>query len=78
MGLSLGYPTNLTSLSGHFNVFGKVVICFMMLRGRHRGLPYALDRAINLPSDIVGSEDKAERYRDQDDRESVLDKAGNF
>lgn len=38
----------------------------MMLRGRHRGLPYALDRAINLPSDIVGGEE-GERYRDRDD-----------
>jgi len=46
-----------------------------MLRGRHRGLPYALDRAINLPSDILGGEDKAERYRDQDNRESVLEGA---
>jgi len=33
-----------------FGVFGKVVICFMMIRGRHRGLPYALDRAIMLPT----------------------------
>ncbi|KAL7775760.1 hypothetical protein CFE70_009604 [Pyrenophora teres f. teres 0-1] len=69
VGLSLGYPTNATSLSGHFNVFGKVVICFMMLRGRHRGLPYALDRAINLPSDIVGGEEESERYRDKDDED---------
>jgi Trk-type K+ transport system membrane component len=51
VGLSLGYPTNLTSLSGHFNVFSKLVICAMMIRGRHRGLPYAIDRTITLPSD---------------------------
>ncbi|KAI0584579.1 Potassium transport protein 1 [Pyrenophora tritici-repentis] len=69
VGLSLGYPTNATSLSGHFNVFGKVVICFMMLRGRHRGLPYALDRAINLPSDIVGGDDEQEKYRDKEDED---------
>ncbi|KAI0579856.1 Potassium transport protein 1 [Pyrenophora tritici-repentis] len=69
VGLSLGYPTNATSLSGHFNVFGKVVICFMMLRGRHRGLPHALDRAINLPSDIVGGDDEQEKYRDKEDED---------
>ncbi|KAJ4127711.1 hypothetical protein NW768_007983 [Fusarium equiseti] len=53
VGLSLGYPTVATSLCGMFGVFGKVVICFMMIRGRHRGLPYALDRAIMLPTGQV-------------------------
>ena len=51
VGLSLGYPTVMTSLSGKFSVFSKLVICAMMIRGRHRGLPYALDRAIMLPGD---------------------------
>ncbi|KAJ3537159.1 hypothetical protein NM208_g6428 [Fusarium decemcellulare] len=50
VGLSLGYPTVATSLSGKFKTFSKVVICLMMIRGRHRGLPYALDRAIMLPN----------------------------
>ncbi|KAH7147926.1 cation transport protein-domain-containing protein [Fusarium sp. MPI-SDFR-AT-0072] len=50
VGLSLGYPTVSTSLSGLFGTFGKAVICLMMIRGRHRGLPYALDRAIMLPT----------------------------
>lgn len=35
----------------------------MMIRGRHRGLPYALDRAITLPSDR--KEDGEARYRDE-------------
>ncbi|KNG50912.1 potassium transport protein 1 [Stemphylium lycopersici] len=64
VGLSLGYSDNLASLSGQFTLFGKLVICAMMLRGRHRGLPYGLDRAINLPSDLVGEEE--ERYKDED------------
>ncbi|KAF3912609.1 hypothetical protein AA313_de0206277 [Arthrobotrys entomopaga] len=51
VGLSLGHPTVLTSLCGKFTPFSKLVICAMMIRGRHRGLPYALDRAIMLPSD---------------------------
>ncbi|EGU87904.1 hypothetical protein FOXB_01590 [Fusarium oxysporum f. sp. conglutinans Fo5176] len=48
--LSLGYPTVSTSLSAMFGTFGKAVICLMMIRGRHRGLLYALDRAIMLPT----------------------------
>ncbi|RPA76344.1 potassium transport protein 1 [Ascobolus immersus RN42] len=51
VGLSLGHPTVMTSLSGQFKPFGKLVICAMMIRGRHRGLPYKLDRAILLPSE---------------------------
>lgn len=47
----MGTNETLTSLSGDFSVFSKVVVCAVMLRGRHRGLPYALDRAVMLPSD---------------------------
>jgi hypothetical protein len=38
-------------MSGQFSTFSKVVVCAMMIRGRHRGLPYQLDRAILLPSE---------------------------
>lgn len=51
VGLSLGTNASLTSLSGDFHTFSKLVICAMMLRGRHRGLPYALDHAVMLPAD---------------------------
>nr|XP_036582586.1 low-affinity potassium transport protein [Colletotrichum truncatum]KAF6791290.1 low-affinity potassium transport protein [Colletotrichum truncatum] len=51
VGLSLGHPSVMTSLSGEFTTFSKLVICAMMIRGRHRGLPYALDRAIMLPNE---------------------------
>ncbi|CAG8082939.1 unnamed protein product [Penicillium salamii] len=53
VGLSLGYPTVSTSLSGKFTVFSKLVVCVMMIRGRHRGLPYKLDRAIVLPGERI-------------------------
>jgi hypothetical protein len=33
--------------------FSKLVICVVMLRGRHRGLPVALDRAIVFPTEFV-------------------------
>jgi Trk-type K+ transport system membrane component len=59
VGLSLGYPNVNVSLCGKFTPFGKVVICIMMIRGRHRGLPYELDRAIMLPDErlVEGTSD---------------------
>jgi hypothetical protein len=42
----------------------------MMLRGRHRGLPYALDRAINLPHDLVTEDNEEDKYRDEDTKTS--------
>lgn len=39
--------------------FSKLVICAMMIRGRHRMLPNQLDRAIMLPRDsITGPENE--------------------
>ncbi|KAL4896829.1 cation transport protein-domain-containing protein [Aspergillus ambiguus] len=58
VGLSLGYPTVMTSLSGQFSTFSKVVICAMMIRGRHRGLPYQIDRAILLPGERLVEDDQ--------------------
>ncbi|KAI1818697.1 cation transport protein-domain-containing protein [Poronia punctata] len=51
VGLSLGYPNTNASLCAQFSVVGKLVIIAMMIRGRHRGLPYGLDRAVLLPSE---------------------------
>ena len=34
----------------------KLIICAVMLRGRHRGLPVAIDRAIMLPSELEEAE----------------------
>ncbi|CCK73599.1 Trk1p NDAI_0G06160 [Naumovozyma dairenensis CBS 421] len=51
VGLSLGYPNTNQSFSGRLTVLSKLVIIAMLIRGRNRGLPYSLDRAIMLPSD---------------------------
>lgn len=51
VGLSLGYPNVNASLSSQFTTGGKLVIIAMQIRGRHRGLPYGLDRAVLLPSE---------------------------
>jgi len=49
VGLSLGTPIANYSLSGTFRPLSKLIICLVMLRGRHRGLPVAIDRAVMLP-----------------------------
>ncbi|SCU99764.1 LAME_0G05336g1_1 [Lachancea meyersii CBS 8951] len=60
VGLSLGYPNTDQSFSAQFNTFSKVIVIFMMVRGRHRGLPYTLDRAIILPSQSLEQRDEIE------------------
>ncbi|KAI0023199.1 potassium transport protein TRK1/TRK2 [Xylariomycetidae sp. FL0641] len=60
VGLSLGYTGVNTSLSGQFTVVGKLVIIAMMIRGRHRGLPYGLDRAVLLPSENLNRKEAEE------------------
>lgn len=49
VGLSLGYAWTETSICAQFRDVSKVVILAMQVRGRHRGLPYALDHAVLLP-----------------------------
>ncbi|KAG8897114.1 low affinity potassium transporter [Tulasnella sp. 408] len=52
VGLSLGIPTENFSLSGAFKPLSKFILCLVMLRGRHRDLPQAIDRAILLPHEF--------------------------
>ena len=66
VGLSLGYPGVNTSFSGQLRTLSKLIIIAMQIRGRHRGLPYALDRAILLPSESLHKkeeEDAMKRHR---------------
>ncbi|EJD46884.1 hypothetical protein AURDEDRAFT_113542 [Auricularia subglabra TFB-10046 SS5] len=52
VGLSLGTPNANFSFSGEFRPLSKLIICLVMIRGRHRGLPVAIDRAVLLPSEF--------------------------
>lgn len=63
VGLSLGYPNVNASFASEFNTISKLVIIAMQIRGRHRGLPYELDRAILLPSEHLhkGEDEDAAR-----------------
>lgn len=67
VGLSLGYTGINASLSSQFTVLGKLVIIAMQIRGRHRGLPYGLDRAVLLPSES--------RFRKEAEDQSGLPRA---
>jgi Trk-type K+ transport system membrane component len=49
VGISTGLPNEAYSFSGGFHICSKLIMCAVMLRGRHRGLPVALDRAVRLP-----------------------------
>ncbi|KAK5172204.1 uncharacterized protein LTR77_003842 [Saxophila tyrrhenica] len=51
IGLSLGVPYNSFSFSGAWHVLSKLILLTVMLRGRHRILPYAVDRAVLLPGE---------------------------
>lgn len=63
VGLSQGYPGTNTSFSGQFRPLSKLVIIAMQIRGRHRGLPYGLDRAILLPSESLHTKENEEATR---------------
>ncbi|KAH9891144.1 TrkH-domain-containing protein [Cubamyces lactineus] len=64
IGLTLGIPTENFSFSGAFGPVSKIVVIIIMVRGRHRGLPVAIDRAILLPEDLRPA-NKAEAQTDQ-------------
>ena len=63
VGLSLGYPNINASFSAEFSVVSKLVIIAMQIRGRHRGLPYELDRAILLPSENLHKKEDEDASR---------------
>ena len=72
VGLSLGYPNIDSSFSTEFSVVSKLVIIAMMIRGRHRGLPYELDRAILLPSESLHQKEDVDAARRMQRRNSSL------
>ncbi|KAK0189880.1 potassium transporter [Armillaria mellea] len=53
IGLSLGFPSDNMSFVGAMRPLSKLVIIVVMVRGRHRGLPVAIDRAVKLPRELA-------------------------
>ena len=72
VGLSLGFPTINASFSAEFKVLSKLIIIAMQVRGRHRGLPYELDRAVLLPSEKLQKKEAGEAQRMVQRRRSSL------
>ncbi|KAJ4419699.1 hypothetical protein N0V85_000870 [Neurospora sp. IMI 360204] len=58
VGISVGLPNANYSFAGGWHTASKVVLCAVMLRGRHRNLPVALDRAVRLPGDGMHNEEE--------------------
>ncbi|THG92683.1 hypothetical protein EW026_g8305 [Hermanssonia centrifuga] len=71
VGLSLGLPTANYSLSGEFHTLSKLITCAVMLRGRHRGLPIALDRAVLLPYEFIKRTEGGRHSRSADHTEPI-------
>ncbi|GAB7360575.1 hypothetical protein MBLNU230_g0459t1 [Neophaeotheca triangularis] len=76
VGLSLGYESTNTSFSGQFHPISKLIIIAMMLRGRHRGLPYALDKAILLPSENLNKKEGEEAEKRYGRTNTAVDENG--
>jgi len=79
VGLSLGVPYDNFSLSGSFRKLSKLVVILVMIRGRHRGLPVAIDRAVMLPRDFTVAEVQAfddERSARRSSRQGSMSTSG--
>ncbi|ESK97349.1 potassium transporter [Moniliophthora roreri MCA 2997] len=72
VGLSLGAPMVNYSFSGTLRPLSKLIFCVIMLRGRHRGLPVAIDRAVMLPQDIQKYDEVEARSMNMGDRDDFF------
>ena len=53
VGVSVGVPWAAYSFSGTWHKLSKLILCAVMIRGRHRGLPVAIDKAVLLPDETL-------------------------
>ncbi|KAI9370996.1 cation transport protein-domain-containing protein [Aspergillus egyptiacus] len=60
VGLSTGYPGRYLSFCGVWHALSKLILAAVALRGRHRGLPVAIDKAIMLPSESCAWAEEAD------------------
>lgn len=51
VGISVGLPHEAYSFSGAWQKSSKLILCAVMIRGRHRGLPVAIDKGVMLPGE---------------------------
>lgn len=55
VGISVGLPNVAYSFCGGWHALSKLILCAVMLRGRHRGLPVTIDRAVLLPGEHLAA-----------------------
>lgn len=67
MGVSIGFPGKNSSFCSAWHPISKLILAAVTLRGRHRGLPVAIDRAVMLPSESLAyaEEEDAALRREQ-------------
>ena len=73
VGISVGVPWNAYSFSGAWHTVSKLILCAVMLRGRHRGLPVAIDRAILLPSQTLAWAEEEDAQKKMRSRTRSID-----
>ncbi|KAL4909920.1 hypothetical protein BDW74DRAFT_45729 [Aspergillus multicolor] len=71
VGISTGYPGRDLSFCGVWHSLSKLILAAVALRGRHRGLPVAIDKAIMLPS-----ESNAQAWAEEEDAVLRREQAG--
>ena len=64
VGFSLGYKD--VSVSGGFSTLGKLIMIVLMIRSRHRSMPYSIDRAVILRGKDITRRDKEQESRIKD------------
>ena len=66
VGISVGLPNVAYSFCGGWHVLSKLILCAVMIRGRHRGLPVAIDRAVLLPGEhLAAAEEEDAQIRSE-------------
>ncbi|KAK2798593.1 hypothetical protein FQN51_007613 [Onygenales sp. PD_10] len=63
VGISVGLPTESFSFCGGWHRVSKLILCAVMIRGRHRGLPVAIDHAVLLPGEHLGRAEEEDAIR---------------
>jgi Trk-type K+ transport system membrane component len=79
VGITTGLPDQAYSFSGGWHVVSKLILCAVMVRGRHRGLPVAIDRAVLLPGEHLGNvEDEDHEIRRGLSKEAPKEASGRL
>lgn len=80
VGISIGVPWAAYSFSGAWHTLSKLILCAVMLRGRHRGLPVAIDRAILLPDHTLwwAEEEDGRKQRSRTNSFTAISRSNTF